>query len=105
MAPDEQQPTPPEETSAPPEPRPRRGSVFLVVLGVSLIVAALAYGGILVTRARQRTAAETADAAQARQNAETGIDLARLWIRQDANWRLNRSPGSKAGVTTRWPGW
>lgn len=80
---------------SPPSPRrPRSGTIYLVVLGASLIVGALAYGGIVVTRHRQRVAAETTDAAEARRNAESGIDLARLWIRQDSNWRATRPQGA-----------
>ena len=71
----------------------RRGSAYLVILGASLVIAALAYSAILVTRTRGRMATETADAAEARQIARAAIELGRLWISQDANWRTNRAAG------------
>jgi hypothetical protein len=71
----------------------RRGSAYLVVLGVSLIVAALAYGGILATRARSRIALEVADAAEARQYAFDAVEIAKQWISSDPNWRTTRPNG------------
>jgi Tfp pilus assembly protein PilX len=71
----------------------RRGAAYLVVLGAALIIGALGYSAILVTRARARMAQTTADAAQARQIARDAIELGKLWISQDPNWRTNRTPG------------
>jgi hypothetical protein len=73
--------------------QPRRGSAYILILGVSMIVAALAYGALLVTRAKGRTAVELSDAAQARQYARDAIELGRVWISQDVNWRTNRTSG------------
>ena len=73
--------------------RNRRGSAYLIVLGTALLVSTLAYAAILATRAKGRLAGEFADAAQARQNAWTGVELTRLWISKDANWRTNRTVG------------
>jgi hypothetical protein len=67
-----------------------------VVLGVSLIVAALAYGGIMATRARARIANEVADAAEARQIAFDAVEIARQWINSDPDWRTNRPDGTWA---------
>src|SRR5688572_14438530 len=78
----------------------RRGSAYIVVLGVSMIVAGLSYGAILVTRAKGRTAMELRDAALARQYARDAIELGRLWIAQDANWRTNRPAGVWASNQT-----
>jgi hypothetical protein len=71
----------------------RRGSTYIVVLGVSMIVAALAYGALLVTRAKGRTTSELRDAAEARQIARDAVELAKVWIYQDANWRTTRPNG------------
>jgi hypothetical protein len=74
--------------------RRRRATTYVAVLGTSLIVAALTMGGILITRARGRIVSEVNDAAAARQHAESAMELARLWIRQDSEWRFNRPHGA-----------
>jgi cytoskeletal protein CcmA (bactofilin family) len=71
----------------------RRGSAYLVVLGVTLIVSAIAYSGILMVRARARMVSETSDAAEARQIARDAIEIGKQWIHSDANWRTTRTSG------------
>ncbi len=77
----------------PRSPRPRRGSIYLVVLAAASIVATLAMGALLATRAQGRAANAFNDAAEARQYALSAVELGRLWIAQDVNWRTNRSCG------------
>lgn len=72
---------------------PRRGSAYLVVLAVSLIVATMGLGALLAIRAQARTANALADAAEARQYALAAIELGRLAIGKDPNWRTNRTCG------------
>lgn len=74
----------------------RRGSVYIAVLGASLIVMTLAIGGILATRVQARGTDASNDAAEARLYAQSALELARLWISQDARWRSNRINGSWA---------
>lgn len=72
----------------------RRGSVYIAVLGASLIVVTLAVGGILSTRVQARGTDANNDAAEARLYAQSGLELARLWISQDSRWRSTRVNGS-----------
>ncbi len=79
-----------------PRPSPlvrRRGSAYLVVLAVSLIVATMGLGALLAIRAQARTANALSDAAEARQYALAAIELGRLAIGKDPNWRTNRTCG------------
>jgi hypothetical protein len=66
------------------------------VLGVSLIVMTLAVAGIMSARVQARSADANGDAATARLGAQAGLELARLWIAKDPNWRSNRSSGAWA---------
>ena len=75
-------------------PSPRRGSAYLAVLAVTVIVATMGLGALLAIRAQARSAAALADAAEARQYALNAIELGRLWIRKDAQWRTNRTSGA-----------
>jgi hypothetical protein len=71
----------------------QRGTAYLIVLGVTLIVSALAYSGILIARARGRIASDASDAADARQYARDAVEIGKQWIYGDANWRTNRVNG------------
>jgi hypothetical protein len=64
------------------------------VLGASMIIATLATGGILVARSQMRSAESANDADEARLCAQSGLELARLWISSDSSWRTNRSSGN-----------
>lgn len=72
----------------------RRGSIYIAVLGASLIVVTLGVGGLLATRAAGRSATAQNDMADARSLAGSGLELARLWISQDSNWRTTRGSGT-----------
>jgi hypothetical protein len=73
--------------------RHRRGTAYVIVVGTSLLVGVMAIGTLGLTRARGRAGGESMDATGARQCALDGVEIAKLWIRQDANWRLNRTAG------------
>ena len=78
------------------EPGPktrRRGSAYLVVLAVSMIVATLGLGALLAIRAQARAAALLGDEAEARYYALSAIELGRLWIAKDPQWRTLRQNG------------
>jgi len=66
---------------------------YLAVLAVTMIVATMALGALLAVRAQARAANLMSDVAQARLDALSAIELGRLWISKDANWRANRSHG------------
>jgi hypothetical protein len=59
-----------------------------------MIIATLATGGILVARSQMRAAESANDADEARLCAQSGLELARLWISSDSNWRTNRTSGN-----------
>ncbi len=71
----------------------RRGSAYMIVLAAALVVATLGLGGLLALRSQYRAWRTLTDAAEARQNALSAIELGRLWISQDPHWRSNRGSG------------
>ena len=73
--------------------RRRRGSVYVVVLGAAMLVTVIGLGTWAVVRAQALTSDTLSDVAEARQCAVSAVELARLWIAQDPNWRTNRANG------------
>lgn len=71
----------------------RRGGVYAAILGVSLVVFAVSLGAIAAVRAQARAANDAGHAAQARRLAASGVELARLIIAQNPNWRSDRPSG------------
>jgi hypothetical protein len=67
-----------------------------MVLGTTLVVATLSLSGLLLARSRLAATGAMYDAAEARDIAHSGIELACRWIAQDPNWRVNRSLGEWA---------
>lgn len=74
-------------------PQRHRGSVYVTVLGLSLLLTTVGLGALAVARLRSRAAAGTGDGAEARLYALSAIELGRLWAQNDANWRTNRPAG------------
>lgn len=73
--------------------RRRRGGVLVIVLAVALIVSVLALGAILVRRIERQATQETGDVVQARLHALTAIEVGRLRIKNNSNWRNTFSSG------------
>ncbi|HOW18328.1 MAG TPA: hypothetical protein PLC79_04765, partial [Phycisphaerae bacterium] len=71
----------------------RRGSVYVTVLGLSLLLTTVGLGVLAVVRLQSRAAAGAGDAAEARLYALSAIELGRLWVKNDPNWRTNRPAG------------
>ena len=72
----------------------RKGSAYLAVIGTTLIVATLAMGSLMSVKAQFRSARGAGDAAEAQLLAVSGIEMARLAISKDVNWRSTYSnPG------------
>jgi Carbohydrate binding domain len=69
----------------------RSGSVYIAVLGTSLIVTMLALSALALQRIQNRILAASADIQQAQLNAKSAIDLGLLTMRQDENWRTTYS--------------
>lgn len=65
----------------------QRGSVYVLVLGVSMIVAVIGLSAMMATRIQRRTFEGTNDASVASDYAQSAIDIAMLKIKQDVNWR------------------
>lgn len=73
--------------------RGRRGSVYLLVLSTTLVIATLIGGTVMAQSAKLRSMRVAEAASQARFTAESGIEVARAMIKADANWRTNRASG------------
>jgi len=68
----------------------QRGSIYLTVLGVSVLVLVLGLGSILAARVRLRTTRADRDLVQARLYAQSGIDLIVMRM-AEVDWRTNWS--------------
>jgi hypothetical protein len=78
-----------------------RGSVYLTVLSVSMIVSVIGVGALLAVR-QQRLASDMADDADsARVAARSGIDIARYLIASDASWRTTHTSGTWQTISFR----
>jgi hypothetical protein len=76
--------------------RRRPGVAYLAVLGTTLIVMTLGLAGLLAVRSQARGSNSLNDAVDARLYALAGIDIARLQIAQNVNWRTIYSNGAWA---------
>jgi len=77
----------------------QRGSVYVMVLGASLIVALIGIASLMATRVQLRTVNMAKDKAQARELARAAVDRG-LW-EVEANpllWRLTFASGSLSNV-------
>ena len=72
----------------------RKGTTYLAVCGMVLLLATLALGGLSATRVRARGARTRNDIHDARQYAISATDIGRLWISQDATWRTDYANGA-----------
>src|SRR5256714_11923901 len=74
--------------------RQRKGSAYVLIIGVSMLAAAITIAATLAGRSQSRALDGTNNASEARTYAQAAVDLGRLYIAQDSNWRTNRSNGS-----------
>src|SRR2546429_9691707 len=74
--------------------RQRKGSAYVLIIGVSMLAAAIAIAATLAGRSQARALDGSNNASEARTYAQAAVDLGRLYIAQDSNWRTNRSNGS-----------
>jgi len=63
-----------------------RGSVYIIVLALSMMVAVIGLASLFAVRVQRRAAQMTKDCAQARLCARSAIELGLLYV-QDPNWR------------------
>jgi len=73
---------------------PRRGSTYVLVLGLSAIIMTLALGAMVVARLQARQGRGTADVAHARLSAHAAIQMGRRIIKNDPDWRQNHPNGT-----------
>lgn len=74
--------------------RRQRGTVYIAILGLSILVAVIGLGGIALSRAQARARDLQADTDEARGYAMDAVELARTLINADANWRTDYSNGN-----------
>ncbi|MGE5607766.1 MAG: hypothetical protein ACM359_00785 [Bacillota bacterium] len=74
--------------------RSRAGTAYVAIVATALLAATISMGALAVVRAQTRQMNLASDAAEARLYAMSGIELGRLWIAQDPNWRINRPYGT-----------
>ena len=74
--------------------RRRRGSVYILIIGVTMLAAAMTIAASIAGRVQARLLDAANNASEARTYAQSAIDLGRLYIAQDSNWRTDRSNGT-----------
>jgi hypothetical protein len=74
--------------------RSHRGTTYIMVLGASLIVSTIGLGALLAARSQARSTGGLDDAAQARLYSLSAIEIGRLQIAADSNWRKNNPNGA-----------
>lgn len=79
----------------------RRGSMYVVVLGVSMTVAVIGITALVALRIELRTVETGKDFAQTRLYAQSAIEMGFFWIADDPNWRQNRP--TKGVWRGNWP--
>lgn len=65
----------------------RRGSMYVAVLGVAMIVTVIGLSALMATRVERQYARGTGDFAQARLYAQSAIEMGFFWISDDPDWR------------------
>jgi hypothetical protein len=71
----------------------RKGTAYVAILAMSIIVGGIGAASIWAARSNFHRAETQGDGAQARSMARSAIEIARVWINQDPNWRTNRPDG------------
>lgn len=66
---------------------PRRGSIYIIVVGTSLLVGMLGLSALLQQQVNRRAHQAASDIAQARHNAATALRVGMLLIQNDPDWR------------------
>lgn len=85
-------------------PRPRRASVYILVLGTAAIATAAGLGGIYVQRTHLRAARTAADMDRARLLAASGLEYAMARIGADSTWRTSLGAGNWLNAAALGPG-
>ncbi len=70
-------------------PPARRGTIYVAVLGVTMIVAVMALAGASISRLELRIAGDQVDQQQARLLARSAIEFGLHWIEETPSWRAD----------------
>ncbi|CAN5703519.1 hypothetical protein BH09PLA1_BH09PLA1_08110 [soil metagenome] len=76
--------------------RAPRGTVYALVLMVSMLVTVIGISALAAVRVQLRAANLSSDIDDARLYAQSAVELTKQWIYADANWRTNRRSGAWA---------
>jgi Tfp pilus assembly protein PilX/cytoskeletal protein CcmA (bactofilin family) len=76
-----------------PTRRHRRGSVYVLILATTTVIATVVAGSLHSQMLRGRSERLSYDASKARLAAMSGVDVARAWIAQEKDWRSKRTSG------------
>jgi len=85
-------------------PKSRRGSVYVMVLMVSLIVMVIGLGSVALSRSTIRATTATADWSEAGVGAQSGVEYALAVMNSSSTWRTDTSSGSTIGGAERGAG-
>ncbi len=77
-----------------PRQKKRQGTIYLLVLFSSLIVATISLSSLQLMRLQARTASDSADFSEARSYARAALEVGMLRIRNDPFWRTNFGNGN-----------
>jgi hypothetical protein len=69
--------------------RDRQGVAYVTTLGIASLVAVMSVGALMAVRTQGKAADATNDSNEAVNYALAGTEMARLWIKNDANWRTS----------------
>ena len=73
--------------------RRRRGTAYVMMLGMSLMIVVIGLSALYATRSTVRAASMATDADEARTMAQSALEIAQQWIANDPNWRSTRPHG------------
>src|SRR5687767_13980009 len=71
----------------------RPGSVYVALLSCSMIVTVIGLSALTVTWVRQRAVESEVGFAESRLAARSAVDLGRLWMNTEADWRTRYANG------------
>jgi hypothetical protein len=72
----------------------RRGSVYLIVLALSMMVTIIGLASLFAVRVQRRSAQVTEDCGQARLCAQSAVELGLYYVSSDPDWRTTWSNGT-----------
>ena len=80
-------------TPVQPDDHRRRGSIYVVVLGTSMLVTVIGVSALMATRIERTYVEGCNDLEAARLHAHSAIEMGYFWINNDPDWRTTRANG------------